>query len=150
LSASIPQPQPPPTPSIRFTPRPNRTTASWSWKSWDATRVGLVCGGAHVILLPEIPFTVQNISDYMARRESYDKRFMIVVVAEAVQLPSELRHMSRRVLIGNTVGDAIALLAHKDVRVSVLGQIQHGGSPPRSTAWSQPALEWPRSIWLAR
>jgi ATP-dependent phosphofructokinase / diphosphate-dependent phosphofructokinase len=95
---------------------------------WIALQAG-IAGGAHVILLPEIPFTVQNICDYVARRESYGKRFTIVVVAEGIQLPPELRHMSRGVLVGNTVGDAIALLAHKDVRVSVLGHIQRGGSP---------------------
>jgi 6-phosphofructokinase len=37
--------------------------------------------------------------------------------------------MSRGVPVGNTLGDAIALLSGKDVRVSVLGHIQRGGSP---------------------
>ena len=31
--------------------------------------------------------------------------------------------------VGNMVGDAISLLSHKEVRVSVLGHIQRGGSP---------------------
>ena len=31
--------------------------------------------------------------------------------------------------MGNLVGDAISLCAHEEVRVSVLGRIQRGGSP---------------------
>ena len=37
--------------------------------------------------------------------------------------------MARSMAVGNMVGDAIALVAHKEVRVSVLGYIQRGGSP---------------------
>jgi ATP-dependent phosphofructokinase / diphosphate-dependent phosphofructokinase len=95
---------------------------------WIALHAG-IAGGAHVILVPEIPFTVQNIADYVAKRESYGKRFTIVVVAEGVKMPPELKHLSRGGSVGMLVGDAIALTAHKDVRVSVLGHIQRGGSP---------------------
>ncbi len=31
--------------------------------------------------------------------------------------------------MGNLIGDGVALMAHKEVRVSVLGHIQRGGSP---------------------
>jgi ATP-dependent phosphofructokinase / diphosphate-dependent phosphofructokinase len=40
-----------------------------------------------------------------------------------------MAHMSRGIPVGNMVGDAIALLSHKDAQVSVLGHIQRGGSP---------------------
>jgi 6-phosphofructokinase len=40
-----------------------------------------------------------------------------------------MKHMARSMPVGNMVGDAIALMAHKEVRVSVLGHIQRGGSP---------------------
>jgi ATP-dependent phosphofructokinase / diphosphate-dependent phosphofructokinase len=95
---------------------------------WIALHAG-IAGGAHVILIPEIPFTVQNICDYVKRREGYGKRFTIVVVAEGVQLPPEMKHMVRGLPVGNMVGDAIALISRKDVRISVLGHIQRGGSP---------------------
>jgi 6-phosphofructokinase len=81
-----------------------------------------------VILIPEIPFTVQNICDYVKRRDGYGKRFTIVVVAEGINLP-EMKQMGRGLPVGNVVGDAIALLSGKAVRVSVLGHIQRGGSP---------------------
>jgi len=95
---------------------------------WIALHAG-IAGGAHVILIPEIPFTLQNISDYVTRRESYGKHFTIVVVAEGIRLPPELEHMSRGGTVGSLIGDGIALTAHKEVRVSVLGHIQRGGSP---------------------
>lgn len=95
---------------------------------WIALEAG-VAGGAHVILIPEIPFTLQRICDYVAEREGYGKRFTIVVVAEGIKLPPELKQLSRGGTVGNLIGDGIALMAHKDVRVSVLGHIQRGGSP---------------------
>jgi len=96
---------------------------------WIALEAG-VAGGAHIILIPEIPFTLEKICEHLALRERYGKRFTIVVVAEGVHLPAEMKHLSSRTMgVGNLVGDAIALLSHKEVRVSVLGYIQRGGSP---------------------
>lgn len=95
---------------------------------WIALEAG-IAGGAHVILIPEIPFTIQKVCDYVAAREKYGKRFTIVVVAEGIQLPPELKGLHRGGSVGNLVGDAISLCAHKEVRVSVLGHIQRGGSP---------------------
>ena len=88
-----------------------------------------VAAGAHAILIPEIPFTVQNICDYVRRREGYGKRFTILVVAEGIKLPPEMKHMLHGLPVGNMIGDAIALMSRKEVRVSVLGHIQRGGSP---------------------
>src|SRR5207302_442225 len=95
---------------------------------WIALEAG-IAGGAHVILIPEIPFTLENICKYVSEREDYGKRFTIVVVAEGIQLPPELKENRRAGSVGNLVGNAIALRAHKEVRVSVLGHIQRGGSP---------------------
>jgi 6-phosphofructokinase 1 len=95
---------------------------------WIALHAG-IAGGAHVILIPEIEFSVDNICRYVHQREGYGKRFTIVVVAEGVKLPAELKQLSRGGSVGNLIGDAIALTAHKEVRVSVLGHIQRGGTP---------------------
>ena len=95
---------------------------------WIALEAG-IAGGAHVILIPEISFSVQKICEYVLEREKYGKRFTIVVVAEGVKLPPELKHMSRGGAVGNLVGDAIGLCANKEVRVTVLGHVQRGGSP---------------------
>jgi len=95
---------------------------------WIALEAG-IAGGAHVILIPEISFSIQKVCDYIAQRESYGKRFTIVVVAEGIKLPPELKRMSRATSVANLVGDAIGLFSHKEVRVSILGHIQRGGSP---------------------
>ena len=95
---------------------------------WIALGAGLA-GGAHIILIPEIPFTLDKICKHLELRERYGKRFTIVVVAEGIKPPPEMKHMTGTVAVGNLVGDAIALVAHKEVRVSVLGHIQRGGSP---------------------
>ncbi len=95
---------------------------------WIALGAGLA-GGAHMILIPEIPFSIQKVCEHLEMRERYGKRFTIIVVAEGVNLPAEMRHMSRAGAVGNMIGDAIALISKKEVRVSELGHIQRGGSP---------------------
>jgi len=95
---------------------------------WIALEAG-IAGGAHVILIPEIPFTLQRLCSYIGEREGYGKRFTIIVVAEGVKLPTELKQLSRGGAVANLIADGIALTAHKEVRVSVLGHIQRGGSP---------------------
>ena len=95
---------------------------------WIALAGG-IAGGAHIILIPEIPFTIKKICDFIAERESRGSRFTIVAVAEGIKLPPELKQMARGNPVGNTIGDAIGLFANKEVRVSVLGHIQRGGSP---------------------
>jgi ATP-dependent phosphofructokinase / diphosphate-dependent phosphofructokinase len=95
---------------------------------WIALEAG-IAGGAHVILIPEIPFQLQRVCEYVAHRESLGKFFTIVVVAEGIKLPPGLTPPSHGVTVGNVVGDAIGSLSHKEVRISVLGHIQRGGSP---------------------
>jgi 6-phosphofructokinase len=107
----------------------------------DCGRIALaggISGGAHIILIPEIPFTIKSGCDFIALRESRGGRFTIVVVAEGIRLPPELKQMARGWSVGNTIGDAIGLFANivsptlfanKEVRISVLGHIQRGGSP---------------------
>src|SRR5579863_6073848 len=95
---------------------------------WIALAGG-IAGGAHIILLPEIPFTLKKVCEFILRREQSGKFFTIVVVAEGVHLPPELKENRRAGSVGNVIGNAIAHGSHKEVRVSVLGHIQRGGSP---------------------
>ncbi|HTC55696.1 MAG TPA: ATP-dependent 6-phosphofructokinase [Candidatus Sulfotelmatobacter sp.] len=95
---------------------------------WIALEAG-IAGGAHVILIPEIPFTIGHICRYIAEREKTGKYFTIVVVAEGVKLPPELKENRRASPVGNLIGNAIAAGANKEVRISVLGHIQRGGTP---------------------
>jgi 6-phosphofructokinase 1 len=95
---------------------------------WIALEAGLA-GGAHVILIPEIPFTIEHVCRHIAEREKVRKHFTIVVVAEGVKLPPELKENRRHSSIGILIGGAIEFGSKKEVRVSVLGHIQRGGSP---------------------
>jgi ATP-dependent phosphofructokinase / diphosphate-dependent phosphofructokinase len=95
---------------------------------WIALEAG-IAGGAHVILIPEIDFTIRQVCECIGEREQSGKRFTIVVVAEGVKLPPELKENRRASSVGNLIGNAIAKDSHKEVRVSVLGHIQRGGSP---------------------
>jgi 6-phosphofructokinase 1 len=95
---------------------------------WIALESG-IAGGAHVILIPEIPFTIQNVCRYIAEREKTGKYFTIVVVAEGVKLPPELKENRRSSSISSLIGNAIGNGSKKEVRISVLGHIQRGGTP---------------------
>jgi phosphofructokinase-like protein len=95
---------------------------------WIALEAG-IAGGAHIILIPEIPFTLQRVCEQIGEREKVGRRFTIVVVAEGVKLPPELKENRRASTVGNLIGNAIATGANKEVRISVLGHIQRGGSP---------------------
>src|ERR1700685_562932 len=95
---------------------------------WIALQAG-IAGGAHVILIPEIPFTIKGICRFIAEREKTGKRFTIVVVAEGVKLPPELKENRRMSAVGNLIGDAIGVGANKEVPHSVLGHIHGGGTP---------------------
>jgi ATP-dependent phosphofructokinase / diphosphate-dependent phosphofructokinase len=95
---------------------------------WIALEAG-IAGGAHVILIPEIPFTIEEICRHIVERAKNGKHFTIVVVAEGVKLPPEMKENRRASSVGNLIGNGIAHSSKKEVRVSVLGHIQRGGSP---------------------
>ena len=95
---------------------------------WIALEAGMA-GGAHVVLIPEIPFTISCVCSEIAKRERYGKRYTLVVVAEGIDLPPELKENRRHAAVGNLIGSAIAMHSEKEVRVSVLGHMQRGGSP---------------------
>ncbi len=95
---------------------------------WIALAGG-IAGGAHIILIPEIPFTIEKVCEFIVQRESRGGDFTIVVVAEGIKWPTEFEEKRRFSSAGGLVGDAIARGSHKEVRVSVLGHIQRGGTP---------------------
>src|ERR1022692_1186556 len=84
---------------------------------WIALEAG-IAGGAHIILIPEIPFTIKKVCEHVGLRERYGKHFTIIVVAEGVHLPPELKENRRAGAVGNVIGNAIAVGTKKDVRVS--------------------------------
>jgi 6-phosphofructokinase 1 len=98
---------------------------------WISLHAGLA-GGADVILIPEIPFHIDLVADKIRQREASGSTFSIVVVAEGARPVggSEMYLASGRLGgIGHWVGEQLESLTGKDVRVTVLGHLQRGGSP---------------------
>ncbi len=97
---------------------------------WIALHSG-IAGGAHAILLPEIPFSIDRLCDFITHRDARKKSYSIIVVAEGVRLPSGLvpPSGSTKTPVANIIGDAIADRTRREVRVTVLGHTQRGGSP---------------------
>jgi 6-phosphofructokinase 1 len=81
------------------------------------------------MLIPEILLSMQKICEILKQRESWEKFFTIIVVAEGVKLPPEMKHMAGGSPIGNLIGNFITLLSRQEVRVKVPGHIQRSGSP---------------------
>jgi ATP-dependent phosphofructokinase / diphosphate-dependent phosphofructokinase len=96
-----------------------------------------IAGGAHVVLIPEIPFTIENVCQFVREREAQGKRATIVVVAEGVKLPADLsqqfegerRTSPRAGSVAALIADAIGQRTKRETRVTVLGHTQRGGSP---------------------
>jgi 6-phosphofructokinase 1 len=100
---------------------------------WIALHAG-IAGGAHIILIPEIPFRFESICDAVHARENRGKRFSLVVVAEGVKLPETDPNgkVIPRAVPGNaanTIAFTLREMLHKEIRVTVLGHVQRGGSP---------------------
>ena len=100
---------------------------------WIALHSG-IAGGAHIILVPEIPFTFEAVCDAVRARELRGRRFSLVVVAEGVKLPA--RDPEGQVIppvgpggVANAIADHLREMLHKEIRVTVLGHVQRGGSP---------------------
>jgi len=75
-----------------------------------------VAGGAEVVLIPEIPWTIEQVINKLDSGVSRNKTSSIIVAAEGAVSGAELE----RLLKENT---------SYDVRTSVLGHVQRGGSP---------------------
>jgi 6-phosphofructokinase 1 len=99
---------------------------------WIALESGLA-GGADVILIPEIPYSLDAIVTKLQQRERSGRRFSIVVVAEgarpAGEQPSYLDETGRYGGIAERLAGAIEERCGKETRTLVLGHIQRGGSP---------------------
>jgi 6-phosphofructokinase 1 len=107
------------------------------YAGWIALEAGLA-GGADVILIPEIPFKIEVVCKKIRDRNQKGAGFSIVVVAEgaspmggkmSVLKKSKNGYVLRLGGMGDKVGKAIADRTKVDVRVTVLGHIQRGGSP---------------------
>lgn len=82
---------------------------------WLATLAG-IAGGAEVVLIPEREYDIDEVCNGLIASYERGRRYSMVVVAEGV---------GSAVDIGKIIEDKTQM----EVRVSVLGHIQRGGSP---------------------
>jgi phosphofructokinase-like protein len=104
---------------------------------WIALDSGLA-GGADVILIPEIPFTMKSVADRIRARDEAGSNFSIIVAAEgALETGHELiyqdhgdRQQAPRLGgIGAHCQMELEALTGKEARCVVLGHLQRGGRP---------------------
>jgi len=95
---------------------------------WLALHAG-VAGGGDIILIPEIPYKIKAISEYLIRRSEEGKPYSIVVVAEGVTLPDKKNGAPRNVPAAAYIANQILKKTGLETRETILGYIQRGGSP---------------------
>ena len=107
------------------------------YAGWIALHAG-IAGGAHAVLIPEIPFDLEKVALKILERERVGRLHSIVIVAEgaepahgarAVLEPAEIGHAERLGGIGEKIAKALQERTGKDARVVVLGHLLRGGSP---------------------
>jgi ATP-dependent phosphofructokinase / diphosphate-dependent phosphofructokinase len=104
---------------------------------WIALHAG-IAGGANVILIPEKPFDIEQVCEYVEHR--FQTRYApIVVVAEGAHPKTLDEAIAEAKLdafghakfggVGQLLADEIERRTGKEARVAVLGHIQRGGTP---------------------
>ena len=105
---------------------------------WLALNAG-IAGGADVILIPEIPFDIEKVIETIDKRTKNGSKFTIIAVAEGA-ISKEDAQLSKKEYqekkkqknypsVSYEIADMIQRKTKYDVRVTVPGHIQRGGSP---------------------
>ena len=108
---------------------------------WLALFGGLA-GGADYIIIPEVPYRIEDIATHIENRRNEGKTFSIVVVAEGAPLPEGLKEnpekdefghvINSKRRVGYIIMEELEKLTHIKSRTTVLGYIQRGGGPTTS------------------
>jgi len=108
------------------------------YAGWIALYAG-VAGGADVILIPEIPYNIDQVALAIRQRANQGKKFSIIVVAEGAKPLGGEMVVERMVAgrfdplklggIGAKLGNDLEEQCGMETRVTVLGHLQRGGSP---------------------
>lgn len=105
----------------------------------DAGHIALaagIAGGADVILIPEVPYSIESVAAKIKQVRATGRNFALVVVSEAVKtvdgtgIKKVLQGGEKRYGgIGDYVGEKIAEATGAETRVTVLGHVQRGSMP---------------------
>lgn len=108
------------------------------YAGWIALYAG-AAGGADVILIPEIPYEVDEIVRVCREREKVGKRFTIIAIAEGSKPEGGEMAVRQRIEdspdplrlggAGEVLARALEPRLPNEVRTTILGHIQRGGTP---------------------
>nr|WP_072513862.1 ATP-dependent 6-phosphofructokinase [Ndongobacter massiliensis] len=98
-----------------------------------------IAAGADVILIPEIPYSIDSVCETIRYRREHDNKFSIIAVAEGVKTreEAEMKKKDYKKLVEKRVHPSVAYEIAEcvetklgaEVRVTVPGHMQRGGSP---------------------
>ncbi len=105
---------------------------------WLTLNAGMA-SGADIILIPEIPYNIDNVIKAIRKREEAGSRFTILAVAEGAVSAEDARLSKKDYRkkmekypfpsVSYEVADAIQKKTGLEVRVTVPGHMQRGGAP---------------------
>ncbi len=105
----------------------------------DAGHIALnagIAGGADVILIPEIPYSIKSIAKHIDKIRRNGRNHALIVVAEAVKKENGKKAVVKFVDgqvrlggIGAYLSEKISKLTKAEIRVTVLGHLQRGAQP---------------------
>lgn len=107
------------------------------YAGWIALEAGLA-GAADVILLPEIDYDVEAVADVCRERETR-QRYSVICIGEGAKARGGNMTVQRRIAdspdpirlggVAHVLREQLQPLLHSEVRATVLGHVQRGGSP---------------------
>ena len=105
---------------------------------WLSLHAG-IGGGADVILLPEIPYELENVARVVMEREAQGKRFTIICVAEGAMSKAESQMKKKEFLasraamkypsVSYKLAAELEEMTGRETRVTIPGHFQRGGDP---------------------
>ncbi|PPR45634.1 MAG: Pyrophosphate--fructose 6-phosphate 1-phosphotransferase [Alphaproteobacteria bacterium MarineAlpha5_Bin6] len=105
----------------------------------DAGHIALnsgIAGGADIILIPEIPYSLKSISKQIEKIRSQGRNHALIVVAESVRKENgskaSVKFIDGEIRLGGIgayLSDEIYKITNTETRVTVLGHLQRGAQP---------------------
>jgi phosphofructokinase-like protein len=103
---------------------------------WIALSAG-IAAGAEAILIPEVPFDIEELSKQLKHRHRRARSSVVVVAEGATPQPGSISWKAPKGKFGSIVAGAVGeMVRHEiedrtgfDSRLTVLGHIQRGGTP---------------------
>ncbi len=110
---------------------------------WMTLEAG-IGGGAHIILIPEVPFDLDEVCRTLRERKDAGKNYSMVAVAEGAKAAKGSKLLTQEVVkeartdafgnillggVGETLAKEITYRTGLETRSVILGHLQRGGSP---------------------